>query len=46
LDINKLNYGKRLSIGFGWRIGWLYMDYAISMERVETKHQISTGIRF
>jgi hypothetical protein len=47
LDINKLNYGKKLSIGFGWRIGRLYLDYAVSKERFnKTKHQISTGIRF
>lgn len=46
LDLKKLNYPRKLSIGAGVKFGRLQMDYAVLFGRIETKHYLSTSIKF
>ncbi|MEW6605842.1 MAG: hypothetical protein AB1414_00130 [bacterium] len=46
LDLKKLNYARKWSLGVGIRVGRGEIDYAISSGRFETKHQLSTTIKF
>ncbi len=46
LNIEKLNYGKTLCAGFGCKVRTIEIDYVSSFARIETRHQVSTEIRF
>lgn len=46
LELKKLNYARKFSLGLGVNLNMYQIDYAVLFGRFGTKHQISTSIRF